>query len=342
MEIVLRKEYSKFIIYWLISLLIFIGLIVVVGGLTRLTDSGLSITTWDVVSGILPPLNNEQWENVFDLYKEIPQFYLLNQSMTLSEFKVIYYWEYIHRVLGRILGLMFLIPFIFIYFKKILNKNYNRNFFILFLLILLQGTVGWYMVKSGLVDNTTVSHYRLAIHLNLALILFSAIYWYFLNISYQKNKIFFSINNNIIPKIFILLIFLQITFGAFTSGLDAGKIYQTWPLMNNYFYPDDLKFSDILIPQIFNEPSFVQFIHRKLAYIIFLYVLFMTFFIFYKKDIAMYKSSYLLLITIFVQIVLGILTLLSGAYIWIASLHQFSTILLLLSSIYFYYNSLKT
>ena len=342
MEIVLRKEYSKFIIYWLISLLIFIGLIVVVGGLTRLTDSGLSITTWDVVSGILPPLNNEQWENVFDLYKEIPQFYLLNQSMTLSEFKIIYYWEYIHRVLGRILGLMFLIPFVFIYFKKILNKNYNRNFFILFLLILLQGTVGWYMVKSGLVDNTTVSHYRLAIHLNLALILFSAIYWYFLNILHQKNKIFFSINNNIIPKIFILLIFLQITFGAFTSGLDAGKIYQTWPLMNNYFYPDDLRLSDILVPQIFNEPSFVQFIHRKLAYIIFLYVLFMTFFIFYKKDLVMYKSSYLLLITIFVQIVLGILTLLSGAYIWIASLHQFSTILLLLSSIYFYYNSLKT
>ncbi len=342
MEIVLRKEYSKFIIYWLISLLIFIGLIVVVGGLTRLTDSGLSITTWDVVSGILPPFNNEQWESVFDLYKEIPQFYLLNQSMTLSEFKVIYYWEYIHRVLGRILGLMFLIPFVFIYFKKILNKNYNRNFFILFLLILLQGTVGWYMVKSGLVDNTTVSHYRLAIHLNLALILFSAIYWYFLNISHQKNKKFFSIKNNIIPKIFILLIFLQITFGAFTSGLDAGKIYQTWPLMNNYFYPDDLRLSDILIPQIFNEPSFVQFIHRKLAYIIFLYVLFMTFFIFYKKDIAMYKPSYLLLITIFVQIVLGIFTLLSGAYIWIASLHQFSTILLLVSSIYFYYNSLKT
>ena len=342
MEIVLRKEYSKFIIYWLISLLVFIGLIVVVGGLTRLTDSGLSITTWDVVSGILPPLNNEQWENVFALYKEIPQFYLLNQNMTLGEFKVIYYWEYIHRVLGRVLGLMFLIPFVFIYYKKILNKNYNRNFFILFLLILLQGTVGWYMVKSGLVDNTTVSHYRLAIHLNLALILFSAIYWYFLNITFQKNKIFFNISNSITPKIFILLIFLQITFGAFTSGLDAGKIYQTWPLMNDYFYPDDLSSSDISIPQILNEPSFVQFIHRKLAYIIFLYVLFMTFFIFYKKDKEMYKSTYLLLITIFVQIFLGIITLPSGAYIWIASLHQFSTILLLLSSIYFYYNSLKT
>ena len=187
MDIVLRKEYLKFINYWLISLLIFIAIIVIVGGLTRLTDSGLSITTWDVVSGILPPLNSNEWEIVFDLYKEIPQFYLLNQSMTLNEFKVIYYWEYIHRVLGRILGLLFLIPFIYIYLKKILNNNYNWNFFVLFLLILLQGTVGWYMVKSGLVENTTVSHYRLAIHLNLALILFSAIFWYLLNIKNKKS-----------------------------------------------------------------------------------------------------------------------------------------------------------
>ena len=124
MEIILRKEYSKFITYWLICLLFFISIIVIVGGLTRLTDSGLSITTWDVVKGILPPLNNNQWNDVFSLYKEIPQFYLLNQSMTLNEFKIIYYWEYVHRILGRILGLLFLIPFIYIYFKKILNKNY--------------------------------------------------------------------------------------------------------------------------------------------------------------------------------------------------------------------------
>ena len=247
MEIILRKEYSKFITYWLISLLFFISIIVIVGGLTRLTDSGLSITTWDVVKGILPPLNNNQWNDVFNLYKEIPQFYLLNQSMTLNEFKIIYYWEYIHRILGRILGLLFLIPFIYIYFKKILNQNYNINFFVLFLLILVQGTVGWYMVKSGLIENTTVSHYRLAIHLNLAFILFSAIFWYFLNIRNKKNKIFFSIKNeNIFSKIFILLIFTQITFGAFTSGLDAGKIYQSWPLMNNYFFPDDLTYKDII------------------------------------------------------------------------------------------------
>ena len=342
MEIILRKEYSKFVNYWLISLLSFIGLIVIVGGLTRLTDSGLSITTWDIVKGILPPLNNSEWEEAFNLYKKIPQFFLLNQNMTMSDFKIIYYWEYIHRILGRILGLLFLIPFIYIYSKKILNKKYNQNLFVLFLLILIQGTVGWYMVKSGLVENTTVSHYRLAIHLNLAFILFSAIFWYFLNIKFEKNKIFFDFKkNNIVSKVFIFLVFLQITFGAFTSGLDAGKIYQTWPLMNNYFFPDDLSFNNLIFSQIFNEASFVQFIHRKLAYIIFVYVLVMSFFIFYKKEKYMYNSIYFLLFMIFIQVTLGIFTLLSGAYIWIASLHQISTIFLLISSIYFYYNSLK-
>ena len=343
MEILLRKEYQKFIKYWLLSLLSLIALIVVVGGLTRLTDSGLSITTWDVVKGILPPLNREEWDSMFTLYKQIPQYYLLNSSMTLGEFKIIYYWEYIHRILGRILGLIFLIPFIYIYYKKIFNKEYNKNFLILFFLILLQGTVGWYMVKSGLVENTTVSHFRLAVHLNLALILFSAIFWYYLNINSKVNKIFFDFKKrNILPKIFILFIFIQITFGAFTSGLDAGKVYQTWPLMNNYFFPDDIPLNTLSISQIFNEPSFVQFIHRNLAYIIFLYVITMSFLIFYKKEKYMYKSTYFLLSMIFIQVFLGILTLLSGAMIWIASLHQVSTILLLISSIYFYYNSFKT
>ena len=343
MEIILRKKYSKFVNYWLISLLSLIGVIVIVGGLTRLTDSGLSITTWDIVEGILPPLTSSQWQETFNLYKKIPQYFLLNQNMTMSEFKVIYYWEYIHRILGRILGLLFIIPFVYIYFKKILNKEYIQNLFFLSILILIQGTVGWYMVKSGLVENTTVSHYRLAIHLNLAFILFSAIFWYFLNIRFNKNKIFFDFKfNNIYIKAFIFLVFLQITFGAFTSGLDAGQIYQTWPLMNNYFFPDDLTINNLIFSQIFNEPSFVQFVHRKLAYIIFFYVLVMSFFVFYKKETYMYNSTYFLLLMIFIQLSLGIFTLLSGAHIWIASLHQISTIFLLISSIYFYYKSLKS
>ena len=311
--------------------------------MTRLTDSGLSITTWDVVKGILPPITKNQWIDAFNLYKQIPQYYLLNENMTMNEFKIIYYWEYIHRILGRILGLLFLIPFLFIYLKKILTKKYNQNFFILFLLILLQGTVGWYMVKSGLVENTTVSHYRLAIHLNLAFILFSAIFWYFLNIKLKENKFFFNLSTKyLVTKIFIFLVFLQITFGAFTSGLDAGQIYQTWPLMNNYIFPDDLSSSSIFSMQIFNEPSFIQFVHRKLAYVIFIYVLVMSFFVFFKKEKYKYNSTYFLLIVIFIQLILGVYTLLSGAHILIASLHQISTIFLLISSIYFYYKTIRT
>ena len=341
MEILLRKEFLNLVYYWLLSILILIGLIVIVGGLTRLTDSGLSITRWDVVSGIFPPFSEKAWDEAFNLYKKIPQFYLSNPDLTISEFKVIYYWEYFHRILGRILGLAFIIPLLFFYYKKVFSREYNIKFLLLFLLILIQGTVGWYMVKSGLVENTTVSHYRLAIHLNLALILFSAAFWYLLNLKNTQSIIFFNFSkNNIYLKIFILLIFLQITFGAFTSGLDAGMLYQTWPLMNQNYFPDDISFNNNLF-DLFNQPSFVQFVHRNLAYLIVLYTLIILFFVLYKRRTDLYKSAFLLVSIIFVQAFLGILTLLSGVNIVFASMHQLSTIFLLLFSIYFYYKSLN-
>ena len=341
MQILLRKEFSNSVYYWLFSILILIGLIVIVGGLTRLTDSGLSITRWDVVSGIFPPFSEKAWDEAFNLYKKIPQFYLSNPDLTISEFKVIYYWEYFHRILGRILGLAFIIPLLFFYYKKVFSREYNIKFLLLFLLILIQGTVGWYMVKSGLIENTTVSHYRLAIHLNLALILFSATFWYLLNLKNTQSIIFFNFSkNNIYLKIFILLIFLQITFGAFTSGLDAGMLYQTWPLMNQNYFPDDISFNNNLF-DLFNQPSFVQFVHRNLAYLIVLYTLIILFFVLYKRRTDLYKSAFLLVSIIFVQAFLGILTLLSGVNIVFASMHQLSTIFLLLFSIYFYYKSLN-
>ena len=341
MEILLRKEFLNLVYYWLLSILILIGLIVIVGGLTRLTDSGLSITRWDVVSGIFPPFSEKAWDEAFNLYKKIPQFYLSNPDLTISEFKVIYYWEYFHRILGRILGLAFIIPLLFFYYKKVFSREYNIKFLLLFLLILIQGTVGWYMVKSGLIENTTVSHYRLAIHLNLALILFSAAFWYLLNLKNTQSIIFFNFSkNNIYLKIFILLIFLQITFGAFTSGLDAGMLYQTWPLMNQNYFPDDISFNNNLF-ELFNQPSFVQFVHRNLAYLIVLYTLIILFFVLYKRRTDLYKSAFLLVSIIFVQAFLGILTLLSGVNIVFASMHQLSTIFLLLFSIYFYYKSLN-
>ena len=339
MQLLLRKEFSNLVYYWLLSILILITIIVVVGGLTRLTDSGLSITRWDIVSGIFPPFSNNAWQDAFNLYKQIPQFYLANPDITISEFKVIYYWEYIHRILGRILGLLFLIPFLFFYYKKVFTKEYNLKFLALFLLILLQGTVGWYMVKSGLVDKVTVSHYRLAIHLNLALILFSATFWYLLNLNDFKNKLFFKFTkNNIYLTIFIFLIFVQITFGAFTSGLDAGMIYQTWPLMNENYFPDDVTLEKNLF-NLFNQASFVQFLHRNIAYFIVIYTSVILFFVFYKAKSNLYKPALYLGLAILIQALLGILTLISGVSMIFASMHQLSTIFLLISSIYFYYKS---
>jgi len=337
-----KKEYLKPAAYWLFSLLFILFIIVLLGGLTRLTDSGLSITRWEVITGILPPFTLEGWNKAFDLYKEIPQYRLINQNITLEEFKIIYYWEYFHRLLGRIFGLIFLIPFLYFLFKKVFSKEFNFKLLILFILILLQGFIGWYMVQSGLVKNTTVSHFRLAIHLNIAFILFISIFWYFLNIVKSSKKYFFSFTNeNFFIKLFVILLFFQVTLGAFTSGLDAGQIYQTWPSMNNKFFPDDFELNNILSKDIFYEPSLVQFLHRNMAYILLIYVFGISAHVLLNKKKYLYKSLSFVLIMIFIQILLGIFTLISGLNIFLASLHQLSTGILLISSVIFSYNSSK-
>jgi cytochrome c oxidase assembly protein subunit 15 len=338
---ILKKEYSNIVRWWLYLLLFLLIVIVLVGGLTRLTNSGLSITEWEIISGIFPPFNNKDWHEAFELYKKIPQYYLVNKNISLAEFKIIYYWEYFHRLLGRMFGLIFLIPFIFFIIKKVFSKEYNLKLFLLFCLILLQGIIGWYMVKSGLIENITVSHFRLAIHLNLALILFSSIYWYLLNFVNFSNKYFFNFSNksNFI-KIFVLIIFLQITLGAFVSGLDAGEIYQTWPLMNDNYLPDDTDFKVITLSNIFYNRSLIQFLHRNIAYIIFFYSLLISINVFYNKKIYLYAPLFFLFFMVFMQISLGIMTLIGGVNIMYASMHQISTIFLLVSSINFYHKSI--
>ena len=162
--------------------------IIIVGGLTRLTNSGLSITEWELFKGLLPPTNIEKWNEYFSLYKNIPQYNLINFNMTLDEFKIIFYWEYFHRILGRLLGLFFLIPLIFFFITK--NKEYLFTCLIILLLIIFQGIIGWYMVKSGLVNNVTVSHYRLSLHLGTAIVIFTSIFWVLLNLKKGKKSIF--------------------------------------------------------------------------------------------------------------------------------------------------------
>ena len=230
-------QIKKYISYWLIVMFWIISIMIIVGGLTRLTDSGLSITQWNLFSGFLPPLNDANWQSYFNLYKEIPEYKIQNFSMTIEDFKIIFWWEWAHRFLGRLIGIFFLIPLVLFSFKVGFKKL--TNLYLIFILICIQGIIGWYMVSSGLVDRVDVSHFRLSIHLIIAFIILSLILWNYLklkNIILPNDKI-----NLLIPNFFLFLIFIQILLGAFVSGLDAGKIYNSWPLMNTSYFPLPIK-----------------------------------------------------------------------------------------------------
>ena len=192
-----EEKINKLFFFWLLASFILVCSIIIVGGLTRLTNSGLSITEWELISGVLPPLNQSSWEHYCNEYKLIPQYKILNFDMNLDEFKVIFYWEYFHRILARIIGLFFLIPIIIFFFNNKINKKYLKICLLIFLLIFFQGIVGWYMVKSGLINDITVSHYRLSLHLGIAIIILSSIFWLLNNIYNKKEVIFFQYSKSI-------------------------------------------------------------------------------------------------------------------------------------------------
>ena len=320
---------------WLFVLLSLIILIILVGGLTRLTDSGLSITTWELFVGFFPPLTNDKWIDYFNLYKTIPEFNEQNFNMTLSEFKVIFWWEWGHRQLGRLIGLTALLPLIYFTFKNGLwiLKKYG----IIFLLICLQGFFGWYMVSSGLINRVDVSHYRLSIHLLTAFIILSIVFWKFLKLTkIQVNQISFKLH---FIKFFLFLLFIQLIIGAFVSGMDAGTVYNSWPLMGSSYFPDDSNFIEFLDITFFNNPSIVQFIHRNLAYVIVIVYIYLLIFVFKEKNKIFRKPFLIIGISLFFQVILGVLTILSGVKIIYASLHQINSILIIFSTLYFLYIS---
>ncbi len=336
-----KKKYDLFI-FWLYSSLVLIFFMVIVGGLTRLTNSGLSITEWELFKGTLPPFNENSWAYYFDLYKKIPQYDIVNPHMTINEFKVIFYWEYFHRLLGRFIGLFFLIPLIYFYLSKKIDSRYLKTCYLVFILITVQGIVGWYMVESGLVNNITVSHYRLSLHLTLALIIISTIFWSLLNVNNLTFKKFFSFSKSNLFLLFLFfLIFFQIIFGAFVSGLDAGRLYQTWPLMNYSYFPDDVSITNFLSLFDFDNHSLVQFYHRNLAYIITIYILILCYMILKNKIKKLYKPLKLVIVFLFLQVILGIFTLISGLNIYIASLHQIGSVILIFSLLNLYYIHVK-
>ena len=322
-------QLNKFFRFWhLIVILLLISLITI-GGFTRLTNSGLSITNWELFSGILPPLNEQSWDSYFSLYKTIPQYNELNSGMTIHEFKYIFWWEYIHRLLARFLGLVYLLPFIFFVLRKIIYKNNFYYYLSVLLLFIFQGFLGWFMVKSGLSVNVDVSHFRLAAHLGVAVIILLLVFWAFLNSGNQQLnlKLFTS---SYLLLIFLLLVYIQIIFGAFTSGLDAGRIYQTWPYMNLNFLPDEVTLKSFFSKEIFADRAHVQLLHRLNAYLIFI-----VFVIFYAyklktKEIHLTSLTWILFFLI-IQIFLGITTLISGLNIYLAALHQLTSIFLVMS-----------
>ncbi len=323
---------------WLLIMFFFISTMIIVGGLTRLTDSGLSITEWQLFSGLLPPLNENDWIKYFNLYKKIPEFKLQNFNMTIEEFKVIFWWEWAHRFMGRLIGFGFLIPLIYFSFKIEFSKL--LNLYLIFLLICLQGFIGWYMVSSGLINRVDVSHFRLSIHLLMAFFILSLILWNYLKIKgnqYNLNKI-----NFFIPLAFLLLVFTQITIGAFVSGMDAGKIYNSWPLMGDTYFPNDNSLSNLFKLSAFSDPSLVQFLHRNLAYIITIFYLYILFKIYRERINLLYKTVGILGFFIFLQIVLGILTVLNGAQLYLASMHQLSSVFLVSASVYFLFINQKS
>ena len=320
---------------WLFTLIILVILIILVGGLTRLTDSGLSITTWELFVGFVPPLTNDKWIDYFNLYKTIPEFNEQNYNMTLNEFKVIFWWEWGHRQLGRLIGLTVLLPLIFFSIKNgfWIFKKYG----LIFLLVCFQGFIGWYMVSSGLIDRVDVSHYRLSLHLVTAFIILSVIFWKFLKLTKIKT-IYSSINTNLV-KLFLFLLFLQLIIGAFVSGMDAGKVYNTWPMMGSSYFPDDSQFIEFLNLKVFDNPSIVQFIHRNLAYLIVGIYIYILLFTNLGKNEVLRKPVIVIGVSLFLQIVLGIFTILSGVKIFYASLHQINSILIILSTLYFLYTT---
>ena len=328
-------NYIKYLKLWLITLFLLIILMVAVGGLTRLTDSGLSITAWELFTGILPPLNIKEWNFYFSEYKKIPEYKNINYGMTLNEFKIIFYWEYAHRLLARIVGLFTLIPLIIFSLKFKDIKYYSNKYYWIFFLVCLQGSIGWYMVSSGLIENNDVSHFRLSIHLTLALFILCLIFWFILDIF--KIKKFYKKISNLFLLLILKLIILQIVLGAFLSGLDGGLIYNSWPDMNGSFFPNDIAFQDIMNTQLFSNSSIVQFLHRFTAYLLLFFIIILNYF--FIKNKLNIKNIIFFDVAILVQVFLGIITLISGVEIKYASLHQLGSIFVLTTYILILYKN---
>jgi cytochrome c oxidase assembly protein subunit 15 len=322
---------NKKVVYWLFLGCILIFVMVVVGGITRLTHSGLSISNYKLISGTIPPMSEIEWQEAFELYKQYPEYQKLNYHFTLEDFKDIYFWEWLHRVIGRLIGLVFIIPFIYFLIRKQLTKPTIKKSIVLLALGGFQGFLGWYMVKSGLVDRPDVSHYRLAAHLTTAFITFAYTFWVALDILYPNRKEVAKDIRNLI-RFGLAVLILQIIYGAFVAGLDAGFIHNHWPMMSEGKFIHETVYIEQspIIKNFIEGKSGVQFVHRILAYIVVLFVIL----IWRKaKKLTLSKDQSnginSLLVLVGAQFLLGVLTILLQVPVWLGVAHQVGAFFLL-------------
>lgn len=309
---------------WLIAVAVLIAVMVLVGGATRLTESGLSIVEWKPVTGVVPPLNAAQWAEAFDGYKAIPQYRQLNSGMSLEEFKTIFWWEWSHRLLGRVIGIAYLLPFIWFMWRGALGAELRRRLWLIFGLGALQGVVGWWMVASGLSQRVEVSQYRLATHLALALLIFASIIWTLRRLGKRMSSAVL-LRQKITAWVLLGLTFVQLYLGALVAGLRAGKIYNTWPDIDGGFIPpvSGLFFETPWWRNLFENTLTVQFEHRMVAYtLVALCVLHALDVAISRVNKAAIDGSLWLLGVVALQVTLGVLTLLHQVPMDLALSHQ--------------------
>ncbi|MBH5369939.1 COX15/CtaA family protein [Bradyrhizobium glycinis] len=324
------SEPHRAVRWWLIAVAALIALMVLVGGATRLTESGLSIVEWKPVTGSVPPLSEAAWAEAFEAYKKIPQYRELNSGMSLSEFKTIFWWEWSHRLLGRFIGVAYLLPFLFFLWRGGLSGELKRRLWLLFALGGLQGAVGWWMVASGLTERVEVSQYRLATHLSLALLIFAGIVWTVRRLE-QRPQIAASARLRFTSALLLVVTFVQIYFGALVAGLRAGRAYNTWPEIDGALIPsaERLWFETPWWRNMFDNVLTVQFEHRMTAYALFALALLHAIDAVRSRAGAAASGALWLFAAVSVQAVLGILTLLNQVPIDLALTHQAVAIVVL-------------
>lgn len=338
---------NTWVIYWLRVGIFMLFVQIIVGGITRLTESGLSITKWEIVSGTFPPINDESWQREFDLYKETPQYKEINEGMSLSDFKFIYFWEYIHRFWARWMGFVFIIPFFFFVYKGYIDSHLRKRLLMVVLLAALAASFGWIMVASGLIQRPWVNAYKLSLHLCIAFTVIASLYWTYLEYINGTRKSLFSVSEKF-SFILLAMTWIQLFLGGVMSGMKAGIYFPTWPDIGGEYIPDIIFKTSEWTYKNFNEyeqslflPSLIQFLHRSTAYLL---VLILLYFLVKLWNSYTYKvNKYLTFVSVCIgiQVVLGIVTVLlckGEVPVWIGVLHQAGALMVLLSIILLRFN----